>query len=62
MDIVATAHNYLANNAAESGADVLIKELADEVIRLRDVETRVVGLEALLCDAQNELEALKLKP
>lgn len=35
MDIVTRARDYLAANAAESGADVLIAELADEVGRLR---------------------------
>jgi hypothetical protein len=34
-DIVELARGYLAQNAAESGADVLIKDLADEVDRLR---------------------------
>jgi hypothetical protein len=34
-DIVARAKDYLAHNAAESGADVLIKELCDEVESLR---------------------------
>ena len=38
MDIVTRARDYLAANAAESGADVLIAELADEVGRLRRVE------------------------
>jgi hypothetical protein len=35
MDIVALARDYLAKNAAESGADVLIKDMADEIERLR---------------------------
>jgi len=43
MDIVAQAREYLANNAAESGADVLIKELADEVERLRWVSCETCG-------------------
>ncbi len=34
-DIVDLARDYLANNAAESGADALIGDLADEVDRLR---------------------------
>ena len=34
-DIVDLARGYLAHNAAESGADVLIKNLSDEVVRLR---------------------------
>ena len=34
-DIVDLARDYLAHNAAESGADVLIKDLTDEVERLR---------------------------
>lgn len=43
MDLVKRARDYLANNAAESGADVLIRELADKLesverdyCRLRD--------------------------
>ena len=40
MDVVERAETYLAANAAESGADVLIRDLADEVRRLRyDLET-----------------------
>lgn len=40
MDIVERADAYLAVNAAESGADVLITDLANEVRRLRyDLET-----------------------
>lgn len=35
MDIVDQAKSYLAANAAESGADVLIGELISEVERLR---------------------------
>lgn len=47
MDIVERADAYLAANAAESGADVLIKDLADEVRRLRyDVETVRLSLMA----------------
>lgn len=38
-DIVKRARNYLAENAAESGADVLIDELATEVTRLRSLTT-----------------------
>ena len=34
-DITDLARDYLANNAAESGADILIRELIDEVERLR---------------------------
>ena len=34
-DVVERAHSYVAYNAAESGADVLIVELADEIARLR---------------------------
>jgi hypothetical protein len=34
-DIVERAHSYIANNAAESGADVLIVEMAAEIERLR---------------------------
>jgi|GEM_PF-6649443 len=36
MDIVGRAHDYLAKNAAESGADALIAEMADEIERLRE--------------------------
>lgn len=36
VDIVVRARAYLAENAAESGADVLIAALADEVDRYRD--------------------------
>lgn len=36
-DLVKTAREYLAMNAAESGADVLIAELAAEVERLRKI-------------------------
>ncbi len=35
MDIVAFAKSYLASNAAESGADELIRDLIIEVERLR---------------------------
>lgn len=34
-DIVAVARDYLAHNAAESGADVLIIELCEEIEALR---------------------------
>jgi len=34
-DIISVARDYLAHDAAESGADVLIKELSEEVQRLR---------------------------
>lgn len=34
-DIVRRAREYLASNAAESGADVLIHELCDEVARMK---------------------------
>ncbi len=33
--IVEQAREYLANNAAESGSDVLIAELCDEVCRMK---------------------------
>lgn len=36
MDIVALARDYLAKNAAESGADTLIADLVGEVKKLRD--------------------------
>jgi len=36
-DIVERARKYLAANAAESGADVLIDELASEITRLRSL-------------------------
>ena len=40
MDIVERAEAYVAANAAESGADALITDLANEVRRLRyDLET-----------------------
>ena len=38
-DIVERARDYLAHNAAESGADVLIDELAAEIVRLRELTT-----------------------
>lgn len=34
-DLVKRARDYLTQNAAESGADVLIRELANEIERLR---------------------------
>lgn len=34
-DVVDRARDYLAMNAAKSGADVLIEELSGEVLRLR---------------------------
>jgi hypothetical protein len=34
-DIVKQARNYVGMNAAESGADVLILDMADEIERLR---------------------------
>lgn len=34
-DLVTRARDYLKQNAAESGADVLIRELANEIERLR---------------------------
>jgi hypothetical protein len=37
MDIVKRARDYLALNAAESGADILIEEMADEIEQLREV-------------------------
>ena len=51
-DLVERAHNYVANNAAESGADALIVQLADR-IELRDAVihkllTRIETLEAAL--------------
>ena len=39
MDLIQTAKTYLASNAAESGADVLIGDLVEEVERLRSVLT-----------------------
>ena len=35
MDILELAKDYLAKNAAESGADEIIRELVEEVRRLR---------------------------
>ena len=34
-ELVTRARNYLKQNAAESGADTLIRELANEIERLR---------------------------
>ena len=47
MDIVTRAREYLALNAAESGADVLIEELAEEIERLRK---RVKDVEETMAD------------
>ena len=47
-DLVKRARHYIANNAAESGADVLITELAD----------RIEVLEAALRKAQEVLAEL----
>lgn len=43
MDILERARDYLAKNAAESGACVLIRELCDEVERLRKSWIEDVG-------------------
>ena len=48
-DIVTRARDYLAANAAESGADVLIADLADEIERLRRVGMRI----AIVCDGKS---------
>jgi hypothetical protein len=45
-DLVECAHSYVANNAAESGADALIVELAD----------RIEALEAALRDVLAECD------
>lgn len=53
-DVVERANFYIANNAAESGADVLIAELAAEIERLRaasqwqPIATAPVGFPVLL--------------
>ena len=43
-DIVFRAVDYLVLNAAESGADVLIAELSDEILRLRGAKTAALKL------------------
>ena len=47
MDITEAAKSYLDHNAAESGADELIRDLIHEVERLRSVFNLTHG--ALLC-------------
>jgi hypothetical protein len=44
-DIVARARNYVALNAAESGADVLLLDMADEIERLRAALQEIVAIE-----------------
>jgi len=51
MNLVERARDYLANNAAESGADVLIGELADEIERLRSALTAEREACAKIADA-----------
>jgi hypothetical protein len=51
-DLIERAHDYLAMQAAESGADVLIAELADEIDNLRRLLERT---ERQLAEAQAEL-------
>lgn len=43
--VVEQAREYLAHNAAESGADVLIRELIDEVERRETALRNLVALE-----------------
>ena len=50
MDIVKQARDYLAQNAAESGADVLIAGMADEIERLRAVLLRAYKFVSPLSD------------
>jgi hypothetical protein len=47
MDIVTQAKDYLAQNAAESGADVLIAALVDEVERLRQLRLEKIADEGI---------------
>lgn len=42
-DILELSRSYLAANAAETGADVLIEEMAKEIKRLRSVLTNIVA-------------------
>jgi len=55
-DIVFRAVDYLVLNAAESGADVLIAELSDEILRLRGAKTA-----ALKLADERAIEAVELR-
>ncbi len=43
-DIVERARNYVGLNAAESGADVLILDMADEIERLQAAKRRALAI------------------
>jgi hypothetical protein len=55
MELVKRARDYLANNAAESGADVLIGELADEIEVLRATILRFIDLAESYPDSPNDI-------
>jgi hypothetical protein len=62
-DIVERLHFYIAANAAESGADVLLAEAADEIERLRVGRETMGNLWArereARYSAEGEIERLK---